>query len=273
MKQIVVATDFSNCATNAMEYAVELALLLNIEICAFHAIHPTEGIDNNVYNAFFIEDYYKNKRQSLTNWANSFIDKDGYKDLKVTTACEVGFLTTALTKYCESNDVALLAMGSMGSTGISGLFGSNVNSIVTRSKIPTLVIPLESKISKYPVITLATDFTTNLTTNGLNSLNLLLSAFNADKLNVLNVLDKPEWKKNEAGEKNITDLLPGHTLDFKYIHEDSTHEGIMNFIVSSNTDILCLVKHHHHVLYRLFNKSLVNQVMNKSVKAVLVLHE
>jgi hypothetical protein len=47
----------------------------------------------------------------------------------------------------------------------------------------------------------------------------------------------------------------------------------MNFVVSNEIDILCLVKHHHNVVYRLFNRSTVNQVMNRSVKAILVLHE
>jgi hypothetical protein len=50
-------------------------------------------------------------------------------------------------------------------------------------------------------------------------------------------------------------------------------DGILNFVVSSEIDILCLVKHHHNVVYRLFNRSTVNQVMNRSVKAILVLHE
>jgi len=44
-------------------------------------------------------------------------------------------------------------------------------------------------------------------------------------------------------------------------------------VEKNNTDILCLVKHHHNIVYRLFNRSTVNQVMNKSVKAILVLHE
>jgi hypothetical protein len=56
MKQILVATDFSNSAANAMDYAMELAKILDMEVCAIHAIMPTEGVDNNMYNAFFIKD-------------------------------------------------------------------------------------------------------------------------------------------------------------------------------------------------------------------------
>ena len=272
MKQIVVATDFSNCAGNAMEYAVELAKILKVEICAIHAIHRTEGIDNNVYNAIFIEDYYNNKRQALATWSNSFIDKEGYRDIKVTTLCEVGGLSTVLTTYMDANPVELLVMGSMGATGISGLFGSNASSIVSKTRVPVLVIPLETKFSVNPVITLATDFSSELSPEDVIALNELILAFNSDKLNVLNVLETPEWKTNEAGENNMRALIKNTQLDFKYITEDSAKEGIMNFVQGNNTDILCLVKHHHNFVFSLFNRSTVKQVMNKSIKAVLVLH-
>ena len=68
-------------------------------------------------------------------------------------------------------------------------------------------------------------------------------------------------------------LIKNVDLDFKYIHEDNPKEGIMNFIQSNDTDILCVVKHHHNLIYRIFNRSTVNQVMSKPIKAILVLHE
>ncbi len=272
MKQILVATDFSNCASNAMEYAVELAKILKLEVCAIHAISPTEGMDNNVYRAIFIEDYYKNKREALATWAATFINKDGYRDVAISTLCEVGSVSGVITGYLDEHAVELLVMGSTGSTGISGLFGSNVSTMLWKTRIPALVIPVETRFSTNPVITLATDFSTELSAEDIVALNELILAFNSDKLTVLNVLETPEWKTNEAGELKLKELIKNTTLEFKYISEDSAKEGIMNFIQGNNTDILCLVKQHHNFVYRLFNRSTVTQVMNKSVKAVLVLH-
>ena len=75
------------------------------------------------------------------------------------------------------------------------------------------------------------------------------------------------------GENNLKKLITGVELDFKYISESNPIDGIMNFIVSNETDILSVVKHHHKLIYRIFNKSTVNQVMNRTIKAILVLHE
>lgn len=273
MKTILVATDFSFCASNAMAYAMKLAKILRFEVCAIHAIGPMEGVNNNTYSAIYIKDYQNNKKQALAEWANAYGTKEKFKDVPVKTYCETGSVAVVLSKYIASNPVDILVMGNMGSTGISGLFGSNVNTMVTRTRVPILIIPLESRFSKKPVITLATDFSTKLSAEDVIGLNELAVAFGTKKLNVLNIIEGGDWKTNAAGETKLKEILPNTELDFKYISENSTVEGILNFIVSGQTDILCVVKHHHNLIYRLFNKSMVNQVMDKSIKAVLVLHE
>ncbi len=273
MKKILVATDFSICARNAMEYALDLAKILQVEVSVIHAIGTTEGINNNLFNALYIEDYYNNKRETLKEWVNTFLNKDDYLNIPISSVCEVGSVSTVITKYMESNSVELLVMGTMGSTGIIGLFGSNTNIMVEKTKTPILIIPLESKFTMHPVITLATDFKSKLSQEDINGLNDILSASQSEKLNVLNVVEGGEWKTNPAGEESIKSVINNTKVEFSYVSESNTSEGIMNFIVSNKTDILCLVKHHHNIIYRIFNRSTVNQVMNRSIKAVLVLHE
>ncbi len=273
MKQILVATDFSTCAGNAMEYALGLAKVLGLQICAIHAVGVNEGVDNNIFSAIYIEDYHNNKKNALSAWSAMFTEKEEFKKIDVITVVEVGTVASVITKYIESNPVELLVMGTMGSTGIAGLFGSNAGTMILKTKTPTLIIPLESKFLPNPVITLATDFNSNLSAEDVNALNELILAFRLEKLNVVNVIEGTDWKKNEPGENRLKTLINHTQLEFKYITEDSPTDGIMNFITSSQTDILCVVKHHHNLVYRIFNRSTVNQVMNRSIKAMLVLHE
>lgn len=273
MKQILVATDFSPSAANAMEYAMGLAVLLKLEVCAIHAIHPTEGINNSTYNAIFIEDYYRNKREALKAWAAVYTDKDAYKQVNVTTLCDVGFLKTVITKYIDSHPVELLAMGITGATGLIGIVGSNASMMVTKVKIPTLIVPLESKFPDKPVITLATDYETKLSAEDVNALNEMIKAFQSAQMQVLYVEEKSDGKHIQTGEARLKQLLPHTELVFNYLKDSSPISGITDFIEKNETDILCLVKHHHNIIYRLFTRSTVNQIMNRSVKAILVLHE
>jgi nucleotide-binding universal stress UspA family protein len=273
MKQILVATDFSPSAANAMQYALKLAALLKFEICAIHAIHPTEGINNSTYNAIFIEDYYRNKREALKAWVSVYTDAHEFKNVKVTTLCDVGFLKTVITKHAGKHATELLVMGITGSTGISGIVGSNASMMVTKVKIPTLIIPLESKFPDKPVITLATDFETKLSAKDVTALNEMVKAFECGQMQVLYVDEKSDANHILTGEARIKELIPNALLNFNYLKDSSPLSGIIDFINKNETDILCLVKHHHNIIYRLFNRSTINQIMNRTVKAILVLHE
>src|ERR1700744_3719608 len=203
MKQILVATDFSNSASNAMEYAMALAKVLHMEVCVIHAIHPTEGINNSTYNAIFIDDYYNNKRQALKEWTAAYSEKEEYKDIEVTTICGVGFLKNVITRYIDEHHVELLVMGITGSTGITGIVGSNASMMVSIVKTPTLIIPLESKFSASPVITLATDFETRLSADDVAALNELAKAFKLEKMDVLYVGEETDTKQIETGESKL----------------------------------------------------------------------
>ena len=120
---------------------------------------------------------------------------------------------------------------------------------------------------------MATDYETRLSADDVNALNEMVDAFGSEKMNVLYVAEKVAIKQVETGESKLRDLIKNTELEFHYINESRPLNGIMDFIEKSDTDILCLVKHHHNIVYRLFNKRTVNRVINKSVKAILVLHE
>ncbi|TCD12030.1 universal stress protein [Pedobacter frigidisoli] len=273
MKQILVATDFSLSADNALCYALAMAKILNMEVVAIHAIHPTEGINNSTYNAIFIDSYYNNKRAALKAWTENIAARQDLAEIKTTTICDVGFLKTVITKYIEDKPVELLVMGITGSTGISGIVGSNASSVVTKMRIPTLIVPLESNSPSSPIITLATDYETKLSNKDVNALNEMLRASGTKKMQVLYVAEKSDDLHIQTGEKRIRELLPHTEIEFNYIRDNSAPNGIIDFIKNNHTDILCLVKHHHNIIYRLFTSSTVNQVMNRSVKAILVLHD
>ena len=276
MKNILVASDFSISAAHAMAAAISLAKALRMEITVIHALHRTEGINNNMYNAIFIEDYYAKKRTALKEWANDIAQAQNYNDTEIKTICDVGSLKDVVTKYAEYNSVSFLVMGITGSTGIKGIVGSNASMAVSKMRIPTLIVPLESKLPDVPVVTLATDYkTSKFSVRDIKALNQILKGSNPKKLEVLHISEKDMGPKEiEQGERKLKELIPSVELNFNYIDEEvKASIGIINFIEGNKTDILCLVKRNHNIIYQLFATSTVNEVLNKSVKAILVLHE
>ncbi len=277
MKQILVASDFSVNASHALRYALSLASRLNMEVAVVHAIHPTEGINNSTYNAIFIEDYYARKRHALQEWTNQVIQENNYNGLRVRTVVEVGYLRNVVTKYVEYTDVSFLVMGITGATGIKEIVGSNASMAVTKLRIPTLIVPPESNLSATTVITLATDYkTTKLSVRDVKALNRILKLSEHKKLEILHISEREmDDKLVRNGEKKMRQLLPNVDINFNYVDEDDTRPShtIIDFVEKNQTDILCLVKRNHNMIYRLFANSTVNEVLNRSVKAILVLHE
>ena len=277
MKQILVASDFSQSALDALLYALPLAKALKMEIAVIHAIHPTEGIQNSTYNAIFIEDYYSRKRAALQEWVNPHVAKADYQDIPVTTVCVVGALRAVINQYIEYNNVSFLVMGITGATGITGIVGSNASMAVSKLRIPTLIVPQGSVPSSRPVLTLATDYkTTKFSIKDKKAMTQLLKIAPENRLEVIHIWEKdtdPEELKSD--EQKLQQMLPTAQMHFHYIEEDvQTVRGIVDFVTKNETDILCLVKRDHNVIYRLFGSgTTVNQLINKSVKAVLVLHE
>ncbi len=274
MKKILVATDFSACANNAMEYAMELAKTLSLQVHAVNVIGSMAGVHNNTYNAIFVDDYRKSLKGALEAWAHTYNSRDEYKDVSIITSLEIGSLSTCLKAYIEQNGINILVMGTMGTPGgITGLFGGNSKMMVEKTTVPELIIPLEGKFAASPVITLATDFVSTLSAEDMYALNELAAGLGVAKIKVVNVLEDGGWKTNPEGEEMLRKMLDKHTLEFYYISESNTAEGIINFAVSTNTDLLCLVHRHQNIIYRLFSSNTVNEVVEKSIKAVLVLHK
>src|ERR1700744_2189583 len=97
-KQILIATDFSNGAANAMEYALQLAKVLHQEVCVLHAVGSLEGVNNNTYNALYIEDCQNSKREALNGWIEKFTSRDAFAGVQVTTRVDFISLTGTFAK-------------------------------------------------------------------------------------------------------------------------------------------------------------------------------
>jgi len=195
-------------------------------------------------------------------------DKD-----KLSTLCDVGFLKTVINRYAAKYNVELLVLGITGSTGIIGIVGSNASSVVSSMRIPTLIIPPESRFPSHPAITLATDYQTRLSSQDLGALDELIRCSGQQKLGVVYIGVKPDSAQVVSGEIQLRALLPQVKIDFNYLKGKDATKGITDFIKENHTDIICLVKHHHNMIYSLFTGSMVNRMISKSVRAILILHD
>lgn len=267
MKKIVVATDFSPAAENAMRYALHLAPRIGAGITVIHFVHPTQLVDNNVWAMYFTEDLLEAKNEALSHWVGRF----SATGVTINSLCQVDYLTEGIMNYVAEQSIDLLIIGSTGATGISGILGSNAASIISNTQIPAIIVPIDARPTDVVTVTLATDFSP-LTNANKEQLTQLCTALAIPTVTVLHVYKEGDSiPKAEAETQLKTDLAP-IDLQFHYIKHEDVNDAIHEFLVQQPVNLLCSITHQHSFLQSLFRKNKVKTLVNQATIPILVLH-
>lgn len=272
MKKILVPVDFSPCAANAFHYALHLASRIGAEITALHVIFPNDGINNNMYDAFWIDDYIEQRKKDLETWTSNQVTESGFTDIKTEVICNVGFPVGTIAETATAINAAFVVMGTTGATGLKGiLIGSTAGGVVVNTHIPVLTIPPEASFKPVKHFVLATDFDFRTDAKSHHVLTMLLKAHEA-QLNVLHVLPENAPPPVEK-EKSVSEHLIGIRHYFHYIHDNDVVNAIDNFIESTEAGVLVGVAHRHSIFHQLFTKSTARALAGRVQIPMLTLHD
>ena len=219
MKSILVPTDFSKCAANAMNCAVHLARETGAEVIALHIVYPNEGVDNNMYNVFWSDQYMNEREKGLKTWIHKFRREKENKDIRFKADCRVGFPVPGICDAAAETGVDLIVMGTTGATGLRGAFlGSVAAGVMTRTQTPVLSIPKNASWLNSGNAVLATDFKLKLDNRSLTVLRALLH-LKESNLNIVHILDKPGVEPDKAREETVRQKLDNLPHNFHYLHD------------------------------------------------------
>ena len=156
VKNILYSTDLSHNAPIAFGYAVYLAKLTGADI---HILHVLERLSDDA--AFAIQVYVQDdqKRHDMLDlrierarklmdekqeafWAaQSAEDKKVRSQIKSVTVCE-SYPVEEILKAAKNHDCDLIVMGSHEHGLTHSFLGSVAKSVLHRSHVPTLIVPL-----------------------------------------------------------------------------------------------------------------------------------
>lgn len=272
MKTILVPVDFSSCAVNAYHYALNVAEKTGASIHVLHVIFPNEGVDNNIYNAFWIDDYMKQREKELKNWIRRR-KPAGLQAVPVTCACTVGFPVPSISEAAEEKKTDVIIMGTTGATGLRGAFlGSVASGVLSRTTLPVLVVPKKAGFKTGTDTVFATDYNLKVFSGALEVLRTLVK-ISASRLQVVHILDKPGEKPDIHREATLKTKLGEIAYEFHYLHDKDVPQAVSNFIDSVDAGLLVSVAHHHNLLHRLFYDSVTRRLAHRTHVPLLVLHD
>lgn len=157
MKKILVPTDFSLCAENALEFAVQTAKLFPASLVLLHAfdLPSTLQADYMGVNLDFRQKQWEEDQKQMEQLKmNIEVMHNVLVDIRLVAGTVKDVLGELLNSEEEFD---LILMGTSGAGGLMGkLWGSNTADVIARSHVPVLAIPRDYKWRKPEKFLLAT---------------------------------------------------------------------------------------------------------------------
>jgi nucleotide-binding universal stress UspA family protein len=273
MKTIIVPTDFSKCAQNALVYALDLALASDARVVLLHVVFPNYNPESNAYEGLWIDDYIAQREKALKDIAHKVSRKPAWKTVRLDTTVTVGFPVPEVVRCAEEIHADMIIMGTTGATGLRGIFlGSTSNGVISRTRIPICTVPTKARFQKDANVVFATDFRMRVDHHSLEVLQSALLAQNGF-LKIMHVLDKPGVQPDKSREATLSQKLDGMPHDFHYLHHADVAQAVSNFLDATDASMLITISHDHSLLHRLFYESVTRKLAHRARVPMLVLHD
>lgn len=271
MKKILVATDFSPAATNAVYYAADMARVLHAGIVLLN-VYQVPVPYTELPMALDTEDIKADAEKKLDSIREE-LALGTNEEINITTIAKLGLFYDSIDEACEEVQPYVVVMGSQGTTAAERfLFGGHTVHAMKHLNWPLITVPPASEFEGLKKIGLACDFNDVEDTVPVAKINKLLSDFNAE-LHVLNTGMKEQFDPELVFQSGVLRGIlhnPGHV--YHYITAEDTDQGIIDYAVEKDIDLLVVIPKEHSFLERIFFRSHSKHMVLHSPIPVMALH-
>ncbi|SOD13316.1 universal stress protein [Pedobacter xixiisoli] len=251
MKTIIVATDFSAEADNAMTYAAAAAsekgyklVLYNLYKTSIHAMNAR--ISGSELDQIF--EWRRNKHKEISEMIAEIyhIETDVY--------FATGDFYEELLNCIQLHQADLLVMGMAEKSLEQDLLGNTTTEVIQRLKFPILSVPLNAKYNGIKHILFACDISRGVHRLILDRVRDFAADFGAT-VEVFYVRQKAEEISRDQ-ELSLVDVsLTEVEHYYKQVHSSEIIKAIELEIAASKTELLVMVPYRHGFWHSLLHKS------------------
>lgn len=268
MKKILVPTDFSPVADNALKYAIEIAAVFKSKIYLYHFY----SFDRFNYDLGIPKDqqpYKKEVEGRMERTKMKFEEEIKAKGISIETYVKEDSIFSLFTTKVAEYGIDMIVMGSKGTTGMTKFFFGNVaSSALQLVKVPVLVVPPHHVFNQLRHIVLALDHM-KVAPDVLSPLQKAVTKFGGQVtiLNVKENIPNGSDKKPDIG-------LEGVKTTFREVQlSKSINNTINEFIQKEPCDLLCMVRRKKGFFKKFFTKSITEVQVFCNEIPLLVLPE
>jgi nucleotide-binding universal stress UspA family protein len=264
VKKILHPTDFSENASNAFEFAIDLTKKLDAVLILLHVSEHPAVIDTSS-TLMTMDETEEEKKASdterLQNYASNFLT-DTYStsgilfDVKLNTSVSAGILEAA-----TETDVSLVVMGAKGESRLrEAILGSTTKKIIAEAPCPVLVIPHKATYQQFNRIVYASDFNENDIVV-LQRVADFADSFHAE-ISVLHVFDEDAFiQSDDSGYKQKLSEEVDYPLIYQSDTSDDIEASVANYVEEHKADLLVMFeKENNGIIGRLFHHDMVKEL-------------
>jgi len=278
MKKILLPTDFSETAGNALEYALDF---FEGESCTFYLlnIYPAgKYTTGDLWQASGEESVYDslllNKRIKLDVLIDQLEQEYQDKKYRFKGIADYDEFTDAITQVVESNKIDFIVMGTEGIKGLKEVvFGTHTQEVIRKVDCPILVVPKGVEFKSFEKILLTLDYDTKFNLSNIKPL-IRLMAQHKISLDILRMKQENANPDDLAKEeKKIERSFKGINPKIHMISEVHTVDAINCLVQILGIDMNVISAKKELMFERVLFGSTVSNIINRSRIPLLVLHE
>src|SRR5690606_1297810 len=281
MKNILLPTDFSKNAWNAIDYALNL---FKDDECLFYLLHSyspplvqptTPGATTATTTEILLETARKASEDGLNDVLKKITQTNKNEKHRYKILSEYDFFVGAVKTIEEDYKIDLIVMGTKGSSGLKEvIIGSNTAGVIGNVKSPILAIPEKAVFGPLKEIAFATDYDYYCEKNEISPL-LDIAKKTGGSIKILHALESDDklTKDKEQIKDYIHQMFGSIDHSFHTLTGVSVETATRVFIQSRDIDMLCMIAKKHNFFQRIFGKPRVEEISFHIQIPYLVIHE
>jgi nucleotide-binding universal stress UspA family protein len=267
MKKILVPTDFSGNANNALKYAVRLANHFGATITLLHTfkVYSTTGMFISVER--YMEEDAQASMEKVIRSVRPQLEGAAVIEQKLIR----GDAIPMISSVADSGGYDLIIMGTQGASGLKEIFiGSVTNGVAKTAITPVLAVPTDFGYRDVKSVVFAVDDGRISSKTVVSALLDLAKGFDAKVM----VYHKDLGDDDPGIDPSIHMFLEPIEYSLHYeLNVDEINKSIGEFVEDKEGDLLCMIRRERGFLERIFHVSATSKEAFDSKVPLLILHD
>src|SRR6056297_116412 len=248
MKNILIPTDFSDNAWNAISYALQF---FKNEKCKFYFLHTYTPIFYRMdYAMAGLEKTLKDVQEQFPNKNHSF---------EIVSAFNT--LTDEVNELSEKKNIDLVVMGTQGATGAKQFFmGTSTVFVIRKAKVPVMAIPNNCKFKPVKKVLFPSDFSSPYKKTEVYDI-IESAKIHGAEIIVFHI--KEEYELSETQLANKGQLLK-HLRNTPYklveVRGKLMPDAVLEYIEEHEIDLLAMMNRGHSFFEKILIKQNIDQI-------------